>query len=61
MPEKLERALGRIEGKLDMLIALHEKNDARIAAMEKKLWTFSGVWAVCVFIAGKLPIPLLPR
>jgi hypothetical protein len=59
--DRLERAIGRIEGKLDMLIALSEKNDARIGAVEKKLWTFSGIWAVCVFIASKLPLPLLPR
>ena len=58
--DRLERAIGRIEGKLDMLIALHEKNDARIGSVEKKLWTFSGIWAVCVFIASKLPISL-PR
>ena len=58
--DRLERAIGRIEGKLDMLIALSEKNDARIGAVEKKLWTFSGIWAVCVFIASKLPISL-PR
>jgi hypothetical protein len=58
MSANLERSIGRIEGKLDMLIELHTKNDKRLAAVEKKLWWFSGVWALGALIASKLNLPL---
>ena len=53
--ENLERSLGTIEGKLDMLIDLHKENDRRLGAVEKKIWYASGIAFVLAMIAGKLP------
>lgn len=58
MSANLERSIGRIEGKLDMLIELHTKSEKRLAAVEKKVWWFSGVWALAALIASKVNLPL---
>lgn len=46
------RTLGRIEGKVDMLIDLHKTTDGRLSAVEKKVWYGSGVAAVLAFFAA---------
>lgn len=48
------RTLGRIEGKVDMLIDLHKANDVRLSAVEKKVWYGSGVAAVLAFFASHI-------
>jgi len=53
-----ERSLGNIEGKLDMLIGLHQANDKRLAAVEKKVWYGSGIAFVLALIASKLQLPI---
>lgn len=55
MTENVQRSLGAIEGKLDMLIDLHKENDRRLGAVEKKVWYASGIAFVLAMIAGKLP------
>lgn len=66
MPEnEINRSLGRIEGKVDLLIdhfKQHADDDQeafaalalRLAAQEKKLNWFSGVGAAIVFFSGFL-------
>lgn len=41
--EEVQRALGRVEGKLDSLIATVDKQNGRLSAVEKKVWYFSGI------------------
>ena len=38
----IARSLGRMEGKLDMLIDRFDKVDERVGAIEKKQWYHSG-------------------
>ena len=54
----VDRSLGNIEGKLDMLIGLHQANDKRLAAVEKKVWYGSGIAFVLALIASKLQLPI---
>jgi hypothetical protein len=56
--ESVQRSLGNIEGKLDMLIDLHQANDKRLAAVEKKVWYGSGIAFVLALIASKLQFPI---
>jgi hypothetical protein len=51
--------LGRIEGKVDLIIDKLSGHDKRIAAVEKKVWYAGGVAAVLSVIAAKLGLPLL--
>jgi|EndMetStandDraft_7_1072992.scaffolds.fasta_scaffold1588735_1 hypothetical protein len=55
MPDNIQRSLGAIEGKLDMLIDLHKESDKRLGAVEKKVWYASGIAFILAMIAGKLP------
>ena len=38
--------LGRIDGKLDLLIEKQDKNDKRLTAVEKKIWYGQGALAL---------------
>jgi hypothetical protein len=53
----LEQSVGRVEGKLDMLIARFDSRIAdhedRITATERKVWYASGIAAVLTFLGGK--------
>jgi hypothetical protein len=49
--DDLQRSLGRVESKVDMLLALSEAYEKRLHAVEKKVWYASGVSAVLAFIA----------
>jgi hypothetical protein len=57
----IERALGRVEGKLDaMMVHLVDEvkaQDLRITAVERKVWWGAGIAASLTFIAGKLALP----
>lgn len=61
----IERGLGRIEGKMDILLtqfanhALDDKAnfdtiDRRMSSLERRYTWFAGVWAGIVFIGGSL-------
>jgi len=55
-----ERALGRIEGKVDMILARLDTTFAdhnrRITAVERKTWYGAGAVGVLALFAGKLAI-----
>ena len=51
MSDDLQRAMGRVESKVDILLDRTEGYEKRIHAVEKKVWYASGVSAVLAFIA----------
>lgn len=52
---EVARTLGRMEGKLDMLITRFDKVENRTGVLEKKQWYHSGALGLAVvFIAPKL-------
>jgi hypothetical protein len=53
MTHELQRALGRIEGKLDGILERLEGHDARIVRVEGKVHFWSGVYAA---VSGFLAI-----
>ena len=55
MTDDLQRAMGRVEAKVDILLDRARSDDKRITAIEKKVWWASGASAVVAFIATKLP------
>jgi hypothetical protein len=67
--EELHRSLGRVEGKLDALIASaaltlkdHEHLELRVSSVEKKVWYSSGLAAATAFLLGMLTkyLPFFP-
>lgn len=52
--QELQRAVGRIEGKLDMLIEQTKGSNKRLSAVEKKVWWASGAGAVIGWIGSKV-------
>ncbi len=54
MSEELERSLGRVEAKVDILLANSENINKRVAAVEKKVWWLSGVSAAIAFVTAKV-------
>lgn len=55
MTDELQRAMGRVEAKVDILLERSIHDEKRITAIEKKVWWASGASAVLAFIATKLP------
>jgi hypothetical protein len=53
MSDEIQRAMGRVEAKIDLLLGRSDAHDQRISAVEKKVWYGSGVAAVMTFIATK--------
>lgn len=51
------RTLGRMEGKLDMLIERFDTLDERHHALSKRVWWQTGAAAVVGVLAAKLGIP----
>lgn len=51
---ELARSLGRLEGKVDLILECVRANDVRISAVEKKVWYASGSAAVLGALAAKL-------
>lgn len=54
MSEEIQRSMGRVEAKIDLLLSRSDTHDKRISAVEKKVWWSSGVGAVLAFIATKI-------
>lgn len=54
MSDEMQRAMGRVEAKIDLLLDRTETHDQRIAAVEKKVWYGSGIAAALTFIATKI-------
>lgn len=54
MSDELQRAMGRVEAKVDLLIERTGNFDKRISAVEKRVWWASGASAVVAFIATHL-------
>jgi hypothetical protein len=54
MSDDLQRSLGRVESKVDMLLARSETYEKRLHAVEKKVWYASGVSAVLAYIATNI-------
>jgi hypothetical protein len=50
----IERAIGRLEGKMDLLIDMHASNEKRVGAVEKKVWWASGAAGVIAVILEKM-------
>jgi len=50
----MQRAMGRVEAKIDLLLDRSEVHDKRITAVEKRVWYGSGVAAAITFIATKI-------
>jgi hypothetical protein len=51
MSDELQRAMGRVEAKVDLLIERTGVYDKRISAVEKRVWYASGASAVIAFMA----------
>ena len=54
MTDEMQRSLGRLESKVDLLIDRTDKYDERLGAVEKKVWWASGVAAAIGFISSHL-------
>lgn len=54
MSENIERALGRIEGKIDALVAQKTDHETRIRSLEKRSWLIAGGAAVIAFITERI-------
>jgi len=54
MNEELQRSMGRVESKVDLLIERTDAYDKRISAVEKKVWWSSGAAAVIAFITTNI-------
>ena len=54
MTDELQRAMGRVESKVDLLIERTGAYDKRISAVEKKVWWSSGAAAVIAFITTNI-------
>jgi hypothetical protein len=54
MSDELQRAMGRVESKVDILLERTAAYEKRIGAVEKKVWYASGASAVLAFIATHL-------
>ena len=57
MTSEEARTLGRIEGKLDMLIDRLDVLDDKHYALQKRVWWSGGAAAVIGVVAGKLGLP----
>lgn len=51
MSDELQRAMGRVESKVDILLERTAAYEKRIHSVEKRVWYASGVSAVLAFIA----------
>jgi hypothetical protein len=51
MSDEMQRAMGRVEAKIDLLLGRSDAHDQRISAVEKKVWWASGAAAIVTFIA----------
>lgn len=56
---EIVRSIGRLEGKMDMLIDLHTKDSERLDAVEKKVWYASGASIIVGGFLAKLGLPVL--
>ena len=54
MSDELQRAMGRVEAKVDLLIERTGAYDKRISAVEKRVWWASGASAVLAYIATNI-------
>lgn len=54
MSDELQRAMGRVEAKVDLLIERTGSYDKRISAVERKMWWSSGAAAVIAFITTNI-------
>lgn len=54
MSDDIQRSLGQIEAKVDILLSRTDAYDKRIGAVEKRVWWASGASAVLAFIATHL-------
>jgi len=54
MSDELQRSMGRVEAKVDLLIERTGGFDKRISAVEKRVWYASGASAVVAFVATHL-------
>ena len=52
MSESIERALGRIEGKLDSVLEEHDELKVDVAANTKFRWRATAVGSFCIAILG---------
>lgn len=50
---ELARSIGRVEGKIDLLIDLHKGTSKRLGAVEKRSWWIGGAMAVVVLVFNK--------
>jgi hypothetical protein len=51
--------LGRVEGKVDLVLDKLSGHDKRISAVEKKVWYAAGAGAVLSAFAVKIGLPFL--
>jgi hypothetical protein len=54
------RTLGRVEGKVDLMLDLMKEDRKRLASVEKKVWSAlgTGVFAIGATVAQKFGIPI---
>lgn len=54
MSDEIQRSLGRVEAKVDLLLERTNGFDTRLSKVEKKVWYASGASAVIAYIATHL-------
>ena len=52
MSDEVQRSLGRVESKIDMLLDRHETFDKRLGSVEKKVYWFSGASAFAAYLVS---------
>lgn len=52
-------ALGRLEGKMDLLIDMHKGVDTRLSKVEKKVWYAAGAVGLLGYLSSHLGLPVL--
>ncbi len=52
--DEMQRSMGRVESKVDMLLERSSGYEKRLHAVEKKVWYASGLSAVLAYIATQI-------
>lgn len=54
MGDDIQRSMGRVEAKVDLLLERTEGYEKRLSSVEKKVWYGSGVAAVLAYVATNI-------
>lgn len=59
LAQEVQRSLGRLESKVDILLERSTSADSRLRSLERKVWGFPALGAFIAFIAAKTGFPTI--